>query len=122
MHMLMLILFWLAMPIVFKVVIVTLVGGLAWPLAIFVTLYLVLALTARHPGLEPNLGNIALLRRAEDAGLLPAGVGQAAADAYRALRRVQHRARLDEQPTQVAPDTLAGERLAIQQLWHTVFG
>ena len=88
----------------------------------FVTQYLVLAHTARHPGLEPNLGNIALLRRAEDAGLLPAGVGQAAADAYRALRRVQHRARLDEQPTQVAPDTLAGERLAIQQLWHTVFG
>ena len=88
----------------------------------FVTQYLVLAHTAQHPGLEPNLGNIALLRRAEDAGLLPAGVGQAAADAYRALRRVQHRARLDEQPTQVAPDTLAGERLAIQQLWHTVFG
>ena len=88
----------------------------------FVTQYLVLAHTARHPGLAPNLGNIALLRRAEDAGLLPAGVGQAAADAYRALRRVQHRARLDEQPTQVAPDTLAGERLAIQQLWHTVFG
>ena len=88
----------------------------------FVTQYLVLAHTARHPGLEPNLGNIALLRRAEDAGLLPAGVRQAAADAYRALRRVQHRARLDEQPTQVAPDTLAGERLAIQQLWHTVFG
>ena len=87
----------------------------------FVTQYLVLAHTARHPGLEPNLGNIALLRRAEDAGLLPAGVGQAAADAYRELRRVQHRARLDEQPTQVAPDTLAAERLAIQQLWHAVF-
>ncbi len=88
----------------------------------FVTQYLVLAHTARHPELAPNLGNIALLRRAEDAGLLPAGVGQAAADAYRELRRVQHRARLDEQPTQVAPDTLAAERLAIQQLWHTVFG
>ena len=88
----------------------------------FVTQYLVLAHTAQHPELAPNLGNIALLRRAEDAGLLPAGVGQAAADAYRALRRVQHRARLDEQPTQVAPDTLAGERLTIQQLWHTVFG
>ena len=87
----------------------------------FVTQYLVLAHTARHPELAPNLGNIALLRRAEDAGLLPAGVGQAAADAYRALRRVQHRARLDEQPTQVAPDTLAAERLAIQQLWHAVF-
>ena len=87
----------------------------------FVTQYLVLAHTAQHPELAPNLGNIALLRRAEDAGLLPAGVGQAAADAYRELRRVQHRARLDEQPTQVAPETLAAERLAIQQLWHAVF-
>ena len=87
----------------------------------FVTQYLVLAHTAQHPELAPNLGNIALLRRAEDAGLLPAGVGQAAADAYRALRRVQHRARLDEQPTQVAPDTLAGERAAIERLWQVVF-
>jgi glutamate-ammonia-ligase adenylyltransferase len=31
-------------------------------------------------------------------GLLPCGVGHAAADAYRELRRVQHRARLDEVP------------------------
>ena len=36
------------------------------------------------------------------AGLLPAGVGEAAANAYRELRRAQHRARLDEQPTQFA--------------------
>lgn len=88
----------------------------------FATQYLVLAHTREHPELEPNLGNIALLVRAEAAGLLPAGVGHGAADAYRSLRHAQHLARLDEQPTQVAPDTLAGERLAIQQLWHTVFG
>lgn len=87
----------------------------------FVTQYLVLAHTAQHPELAANLGNIALLRRAEDAGLLPAGVGQTAADAYRELRRVQHRARLDEQPTQVALETLAAERLAIQRLWQAVF-
>ena len=87
----------------------------------FVTQYLVLAHSSDHPGLQPNLGNISLLRRAEEAGLLPEGVGQRAADAYRALRRVQHRARLDEQPTQVAPDTLAGERAAIQRLWQVVF-
>ena len=87
----------------------------------FVTQYLVLAHSGDHPGLQPNLGNISLLRRAEEAGLLPEGVGQRAADAYRALRRVQHRARLDEQPTQVAPDTLAGERAAIQRLWQVVF-
>ncbi|QTD45598.1 bifunctional [glutamate--ammonia ligase]-adenylyl-L-tyrosine phosphorylase/[glutamate--ammonia-ligase] adenylyltransferase [Ottowia testudinis] len=87
----------------------------------FATQYLVLAHTAQHPGLAPNLGNIALLQRAEEAGLLPAPVGQQAADAYRAMRRVQHRARLDEQPTQVAPETLAAERAAIERLWQVVF-
>ena len=87
----------------------------------FVTQYLVLAHTAQHPELAPNLGNIALLGRADDAGLLPAGVGHAAANAYRELRRLQHRARLDEQPTQVPPESLAAERQAIQRLWQAVF-
>ncbi len=87
----------------------------------FVTQYLVLAHTARHPELAPNLGNIALLGRAEDAGLLPAGVGQAAADAYRSLRHAQHLARLDEQPTEVEPGPLASECAAIERLWHAVF-
>jgi glutamate-ammonia-ligase adenylyltransferase len=36
--------------------------------------------------------------------------GPAAADAYRELRRAQHRLRLDEQPTQVEPDGHAGPR------------
>ncbi|MBS0414128.1 MAG: bifunctional [glutamate--ammonia ligase]-adenylyl-L-tyrosine phosphorylase/[glutamate--ammonia-ligase] adenylyltransferase [Proteobacteria bacterium] len=88
----------------------------------FATQYLVLAHAGEHPELEPNLGNIALLARAEAAGLLPAGVGQASADAYRSLRHVQHLARLDEQPTQVAPETLASERTAIGALWQAVFG
>ncbi len=87
----------------------------------FVTQYLVLAHTAEHPELEPNLGNIALLIRAEDAGLLPAGVGRAGADAYRSLRFAQHIARLDEQPTQVPEESLAGERAAISALWAAVF-
>lgn len=88
----------------------------------FVTQYLVLAHTAEHPGLEPNLGNIALLIRAEQAGLLPPGVGQAGADAYRSLRFAQHIGRLDEQPTQVVPEPLATERAAITALWQAVFG
>ncbi len=88
----------------------------------FVTQYLVLAHSGAHPALVPNLGNIALLQRAEDAGLLPAGVGRHAADAYRALRRLQHLARLDEQPTQVPPDSVAGERQAIVALWQAAFG
>ena len=68
-----------------------------------------------------NVGNIALLQRAEACGLLPPGVGDAAADAYRELRRAQHRARLDEQPTQFPVETLAAERDAVLALWHAVF-
>ena len=88
----------------------------------FAVQYLVLAHSAAHPGLVDNVGNIALLRRAEAAGLLPPGVGTAAADAYRALRFAQHRARLDEQPTQVDPTAMATQREAVLALWHAVFG
>jgi len=88
----------------------------------FAVQYLVLAQSARHPELLDNVGNIALLQRAEHAGLLPEGIGHAAADAYRDLRRAQHRARLDEQPTQVEPATLAAPRDAVTALWRAVFG
>jgi glutamate-ammonia-ligase adenylyltransferase len=83
---------------------------------------LVLLHGARHPPLLDNAGNIALLQRAQAAGLLPDGVGAAAADAYRELRRAQHRARLDEQPTQVEPEVLARERDAVIALGQAVFG
>jgi len=82
---------------------------------------LVLAHGAQHPELLDNVGNIALLQRAEVCGLLPAGVGAAAADAYRELRRAQHRARLDEQPTQFEPAPLAAHRDAVLALWAVVF-
>ncbi|MBX3643025.1 MAG: bifunctional [glutamate--ammonia ligase]-adenylyl-L-tyrosine phosphorylase/[glutamate--ammonia-ligase] adenylyltransferase [Rubrivivax sp.] len=88
----------------------------------FAVQYLVLAHAAAHAGLLDNVGNIALLQRAEGAGLLNPGVGQAAADAYRDLRRAQHLARLDEQPTHFEPETLAAQRAAVLALWHAVFG
>jgi glutamate-ammonia-ligase adenylyltransferase len=84
----------------------------------FVVQYLVLLHTADHPALADNVGNIALLIRAEKAGLLPAGMGQAAANAYREMRRLQHRARLNEEPTDVTPSTLAPERDAVLALWR----
>jgi len=88
----------------------------------FAVQQLVLAHAAAHPQLLDNVGNIALLQRAEDAGLLPAGVGHAAADAYRELRRAQHRARLDEQPTQFPVDSMVTQRDAVLALWRVVFG
>jgi len=88
----------------------------------FVVQYLVLAHAATRRDLLDDVGNIALLQRAEDAGLLPAGVGHAAADAYRELRRAQHRARLDEASTQVEGDAMAAQRDAVLALWRAVFG
>ena len=87
----------------------------------FAVQYLVLSQSAQHPALVANVGNIALLQRAEAAGLLPAGVGEAAAKAYRALRRIQHQARLNEAPTHVAPGDLQAEREAVLALWAAVF-
>jgi len=88
----------------------------------FAVQYLVLAHGGRHPELQDNVGNIALLKRAEAAQLLDVGIGTAAADAYRELRRAQHRARLDEQPKRFPPETLAPERAAGRALWRAVFG
>jgi glutamate-ammonia-ligase adenylyltransferase len=87
----------------------------------FAVQYLVLAHSAAHPELQGNVGNIALMRLAEAAGLLPAGVGTNAADAYRSLRHVQHVARLDEAPTQVPAADLQVERDAMLALWNAVF-
>jgi len=88
----------------------------------FAVQYLVLSASGEHPSLVANVGNIALLQRAEEAGLLPEGVGRRAGAAYRELRRVQHRARLNEEPTQVPLASVAAEREAMQALWKAVFG
>jgi glutamate-ammonia-ligase adenylyltransferase len=88
----------------------------------FAVQFLVLSQSARHPELQPNVGNIALLQRAQAAGLLPPGWGDDAAAAYRHLRQIQHRARLDEVPTQVALDTVLTEQAAIRRVWHHLLG
>ena len=88
----------------------------------FAVQFLVLSQAIRHPELVDNVGNIALLRRAEQCGLVPPGVGAAAADAYRELRRVQHHARLNEEPTQVPDGELQPQRDAVVALCSAVFG
>jgi glutamate-ammonia-ligase adenylyltransferase len=88
----------------------------------FVTQYLVLCHAAAHEELTANTGNIALLERSEAIGLLPRGVGHGAADAYRELRRVQHQARLNEEPTHVELSELQTQRDAVLRLWNTVLG
>lgn len=88
----------------------------------FAVQFLVLAHAAAHPDLIGNLGNIALLQRAQACGLLPPGLGDAAAKAYRSLRQAQHRLRLDEAPTQVAPDAWMEQRAVVARLWQACLG
>ena len=88
----------------------------------FAVQFLVLAQGAHHPELLANVGNIALLHRAQACGLLPAPVGDSAALAYRNLRQIQHRARLNEEPTQVDVAQVLIERDAGLALWALVFG
>jgi [glutamine synthetase] adenylyltransferase / [glutamine synthetase]-adenylyl-L-tyrosine phosphorylase len=88
----------------------------------FAVQFLVLAHAKALPTLQDNVGNIALLERAEAAHLLPTGVGARAAAAYRDLRHAQHLARLNEAPTQVDPADLAAQRDAVLTLWTAVFG
>lgn len=88
----------------------------------FAVQYLVLSQSAEHPELLDNVGNIALLQRADVTSLLNDGIGSAAASAYRTLRRVQHTARLNEVAAEADPASLEDERNAILSLWQAVFG
>ncbi len=89
----------------------------------FCVQYLVLLHGAAHPELTDNAGNIALLQRAGAAGLLPPDLAQAAADAYRELRRRQHAIKLSgAEYARVPPQALEHVRNAVSALWAQVMG
>ncbi|WP_296510136.1 bifunctional [glutamate--ammonia ligase]-adenylyl-L-tyrosine phosphorylase/[glutamate--ammonia-ligase] adenylyltransferase [Rhodoferax sp.] len=88
----------------------------------FAVQFLVLSYGHAHPALLGNVGNIALLQRADEVGLLPPSVGAQAAQSYRELRQIQHTARLNESPTTIANTPPAPEAQAGLALWHEVFG
>ena len=71
-----------------------------------------------HPELLRNAGNIGLLQEAQRSGLLPSPVGEQAANAYRALRLAQHKARLDEAATHMDPADWQGHINAVRALWQ----
>ena len=89
----------------------------------FAVQYLVLAGSHRHPQLTGNLGNIALLKMAGELGLLDARLAQAAADAYREYRRVQHALRLNgARYARVPPGELTAQTGTVGTLWLEVLG
>ena len=83
---------------------------------------IVLAHGPEHPKLRLDKGNHQLLRWAGELGLIDAGVANAAADAYLALRRRTHEAALnDEEKTLIRDEELVPERDAVKKLWDAVF-
>ena len=84
---------------------------------------LVLAYAREHAQLVGNLGNIALLRMAGAAGLIPAALATEVADAYRTYRKRQHQMRLNNaEYARVSAEEFAGERQAVRKLWAQVVG
>lgn len=85
--------------------------------------FAVQALVLRHAATQRTMradhGNIALAIRAGELGLVqPAGLGRAAADAYRTLRARQHAFRLHGNEHAIVPGTeLAAERAAIRAFY-----
>ncbi|HEV7814374.1 MAG TPA: bifunctional [glutamate--ammonia ligase]-adenylyl-L-tyrosine phosphorylase/[glutamate--ammonia-ligase] adenylyltransferase [Janthinobacterium sp.] len=88
----------------------------------FMVQFLVLQHAARYPQLAINIGNIALLKMCADLGLIDAGLAAGVADAYRALRKLQHQLRLQGQDLGLVEPALVQEHAAqVKRLWDTVF-
>ena len=90
----------------------------------FCVQYLVLAHSAQYPQLADNVGNIALLQRAADAGLLDKDLAAQCRDAYRCYRRLQHRQRLNQQQAaaESALNELQPHFAAVSKMWIGIFG
>jgi glutamate-ammonia-ligase adenylyltransferase len=88
----------------------------------FIVQYLVLRHAAQHPALTANAGNIALLHRCAELGLIDAALAGATADAYRALRKLQHQLRLQGSEARVEPALVARHAAAVRQLWAACLG
>ncbi len=90
----------------------------------FAVQYLVLAHGGAHRELLDNVGNIALLGRAAEAGLVDPGLAVGAADAYRAYRARQHASRLADpsaRAARVEADAFHDERALVRRLWASLF-
>jgi len=87
----------------------------------FVVQFLVLAHACTHAGLTDNIGNIALLGRAGELGLVDPALAGRVAHAYRDYRREQHAQRLQGvDKVRVPPERFAGHVQAVRALWHAV--
>jgi glutamate-ammonia-ligase adenylyltransferase len=87
----------------------------------FIVQYLVLRHASQHPQLTANAGNIALLHRSAELGLIDPLLAAGTADAYRAMRKRQHQLRLQGRETHVHPDSVRRHADQVLLLWHRLF-
>ena len=87
----------------------------------FIVQYLVLLYSVTYPQLLDNVGNIALLHRAAEVGLIDSSLADQVATAYRRLRALQHRQRLEQGDyRRITPDEVVVERQAVIKLWESL--
>ena len=86
----------------------------------FMVQYLVLAYAHQYPQLTDNVGNLALLKRAAECGLIASELAEQVRSLYRTLRQTQHRMRLNDAVHCRVP---AGDidTHASLQLWAALF-
>ncbi len=87
----------------------------------FTIQYMILAYAHQHPELRANAGNIALLGWLERLNLIPKEFGSKAADAYREMRRLQHYARLNDNPSLVPLGDIQRHAQSLTDLWQWVW-
>ena len=85
--------------------------------------YLVLKYAHQHAELTQNAGNIALLMRLGDAGIIEPNAAALAANAYRDYRRRQHFLRLNDIQNSIVPfcEELKKYAQSVQHLFQQVF-
>ena len=87
----------------------------------FMVQFLVLAYAYQYPQLADHKGNLALLKRCGECGLIDPQQAEAACQIYRKLRAIQHKMRLNNlSPCRIDPMEI--NTLPVLELWKTVLG
>ena len=83
--------------------------------------FLILAYSYKFSELTQNIGNIGLLEKAQQLGLIDHGLASACVRAYRNYRQAQHLARLDERNLKFENTIFQEEQANVLKLWAFLF-
>ena len=88
----------------------------------FILQFLILLHAHQYPELTENTGNIALLKRCGELGLIEPQIAAGTANAYRKFRKLQHNIRLQGiENARIKKEKIASELLASCSLWKSLF-